>query len=221
VYSFDRRSSTELYFRFADRTYSEPLYDRRFARSGDYYELGLAQSVKLVDMTGVYERWQIEPWGLPGDESFAQDDPDYPSRYLTPYFGAHYSWDQTDGEEFDLKEVGFLAGVRFPLPYGLELDAHGAFDWQNFRHRGSLVDYHRNGREDFVQRYGVGISRTFALRNGELANRYELEMDRVLMTIRAYANWTLDDSNVVDRFGQGVFEYDRAIYGLSVIFAFN
>ncbi len=67
----------------------------------------------------------------------------------------------------------------------------------------------------------MALSRTFVLSGGRLENRYRPEIDRVLMTIRAHASWTLDDSNVKDRLGQAIFEYDRTVYGLSVAFTLN
>jgi hypothetical protein len=46
-------------------------------------------------------------------------------------------------------------------------------------------------------------------------------MDRLLMTVQAHATWTIDDGNVVDRLGQAVFSYDRAVYWISFAFVLN
>ena len=109
---------------------------------------------------------------------------------------------------------------RAQVPWGIDLDAAFDFEWQRYQ-RGSLVDFHRRERRDFIQRYELALSRTFVLRAGRPENRARPAMDRVLMTLRAHATWTHDDSNVVDRLGQAIFEYDRTVYGVSVAFTFN
>jgi hypothetical protein len=220
LFALGRRAASDLYFSYSIRDYREPLFDQRFDRDGEYYRLGLVQSLKTIDMTGVYESWGIEPWGLESDQALRQDDPDWPVRHLQPFIGFRYAWDSTAGDEFDTKAYVFTIGADTPLPYGLMLDALVELEWQEYAH-GSLIDFHRRPRRDLVQRYSVGLARTFVLRGGTLANRYELDMDRVLMTLRAHATWTLDDSNVVDRLGQAIFEYDRVVYGVSVGFTFN
>lgn len=111
-------------------------------------------------------------------------------------------------------------GFALPLPWGLQFDASAEFEWQDYRH-GSLTDFHRRPRRDLVQTYGIGLGRTFVLQQGELANRFTPTVDRTVMTIRGEARWTNDDSNVVDRFGQAVFEYDRVFYGITIAFSFN
>lgn len=220
IYSDDRRATTEFYFSYSLRDYREPLYDRRYNRDGEYLNLGASHRFKTVNMTDLYESHGVEPWGLSGDDALRQDDPDYPARYLTPVLGFIYAWDATRGDEFDQKAYVFTCGVEVPLPYGLMLGTLADFEWQEYAH-GSLIDYHRRGRRDFIQRYSVALSRDFVLRGGDLANRYTLDIDRVLLTVRAHATWTVDDSNVVDRLGQAVFEYDRAVYGISFAFTFN
>ncbi|MCK4658224.1 MAG: hypothetical protein KAV82_01765 [Phycisphaerae bacterium] len=220
LFSLNRRAITEAYFIYSIRDYREPLTDRRYDRDGVYCRLGFVQSLETVNMTEVYTSLGLEPWGLPGDAALSQDDPDHPNRYLTPFIGAAYEWDSTEGDEFDQKALILMCGAQVPLPYGLLFDTALEFEWQDYSH-GSRVDYHRRGRRDFIQRYTVGISRTFVLQGGELGNRYELEMDRVLMTVRGGATWTLDDSNVVDRLGTAIFEYDRVVYGVTFVFTYN
>ncbi len=220
VYTANQRAITDLYFIYELRDYFEPLYDRRFDRSGEYPAFGLVQSYKALDLAPLYEDAGLTVWGHAGDEALAQDDPDYPARYLELFGGLEYSWDCTAGSEFDLKSYSVAGGVIVPLPEGWLLDATAQFEWEEYQN-GSLADYHRRPRRDFIQQYGIGLSRTYVLRAGEIYNRYTPEVDRVLMTIRAHATWTLDDSNVVDRLGQSVYEYDRAFYGISIGFAFN
>lgn len=220
VYWADQRAQTEVYFRYQLRDYSEPLSNVRLDRDGEYLALGFSQSVKTIDMAAWYERNGIAPWGLAGDGALEQTEPDYPHRYLQPYFLFEYSWDQTSGTEFDLKAILFAVGARVPLPWGIDMDASVDFEWEDYRN-GSIIDFHRRSRRDFIQRYQVAFSRTFVLQAGQLENRFRPEMDRILMTLRAHAAWTHDDSNVVDRLGRSVFQYDRTVYGLSVAFTFN
>ena len=219
-YWSERRAQTDFFFNYQIRNYFEPLFDRRFNRDGDYLKLGATQRLKLTEMTGLYEQWGLTPWGHAGDDGLAQNDPDYPKRYFSPFIGATYSWDSTEGNEFDRKAGGLATGFELPLPWGWALDASASFEWEEYP-RGSLVDFHRRLRRDFVQEYGLAVSRTYVLRAGERMNRYTPAMDRTLMTVRAHATWTDDDSNVVDRLGQAVFSYDRAVYGVSVAFTIN
>ncbi len=220
IYWADRRAETNVYMTYELRDYREPLFDRRFNRDGEYLAFGIVQSYRAVDMAAKYESWGLEPWGASGDESFSQDDPFYPARYLTPFIGLRYARDGTDGEEFDQREYTLSVGATAPLPWGLELDTTAEFQWQEYSH-GSLVDFHRRPRRDFIQRYLIGLSRTFVLREGQQINRSQPPIDRVLMTLRAHADFTFDDSNVKDRLGQSIFEYDRIMYGVTVAFTFN
>ncbi|MFQ5590705.1 MAG: hypothetical protein ACE5HE_06065 [Phycisphaerae bacterium] len=220
IFWADRRAETGIYATYEIRDYREPLFDRRFNRDGRHLAFGIAQSFKVVDMTELYEEWGLEPWGARGDESFRQEDPDYPARYMTPFVGLRYKWDGTDGDEFDQKEYTLSIGVNAPLPWGIDLALTTDLQWQEYAH-GSLIDFHRRPRRDFIQRYIIGLSRTFVLREGRQINRSRPPIDRVLMTLRAYVDFTQDDSNVVDRLGQAVFEYDRSMYGLSVAFTLN
>ncbi len=196
------------------------MSDRRFDRDGDYITLGIVQSYQWVSMTDWYRGRGVEPWGFADDDALWQEDPDVERRWLTPYVGLEYSWDSTNGDEFDQKEIALRSGVLLPLPYGIDLDAGMQFQWQDYAH-GSLVDFHRRSRNDFIQEYTFGLTRTFVLRPGTARNRYTPVMDRVLMTVRAHVSWTDDDSNVVNRAGEAIFSYDRAIYGISMAFSFN
>lgn len=220
VFWANRRAEANLSFRYETLDYREPLFDKRFDRDGNYFAFAASQSYKLLDMAAVYREKGLEPWGHRNDDYWIQEDPDYPARFLTPFIGIEYSWDSTQGDEFDLTAYALRGGVLLPLPWGIDMDASFDFEWQNYNH-GSLIDFHRRPRRDFVQRYGFGLSRTFVLRGGEAINRFRPAMDRVLMTVRAHASFTHDDSNVVDRRGEAIFEYDRTIFGLSVAFAFN
>lgn len=216
----NRRAETNFSFTYEIRNYSEPLFDRRLNRDGTYLGLSLSQSYKLFDMVPFYRDHKIEPWGHKNDTAFEQDDPDYPSRYFTPFMALQYTWDQTRGDEFDQKAYTLIIGWILPLPLGVDLDTQAEFEWEEYA-RGSLIDFHRRPRRDFVQRYEVALSRTWILKAGEANNRYTPHFDRLLMTVRAHATFTHDDSNVTDRLGANIFEYDRTVFGLSLAFSFN
>ena len=220
MYWADARAQTDLYAQYELRDYREQLSDRRFDRDGTYVSLGATQSYQWVSMTDWYKNHDVEPWGFKNDEAQSQDNPDIERRWLTPFVGVEYSWDSTLGDEFDQKEFTLRGGILLPLPYGIDLDGGMEFQWQNYNH-GSLVDFHRRFRHDFIQEYSLGLTRTFVLRPGAPVNRFTPLMDRVLMTIRAHVLWTEDDSNVANRSGGAIYSYDRAVYGISMAFSFN
>ena len=220
VFWDDRMAESELYFRYSLRDYFEKLVDARFNRDGHYFTFGFLHKHKTIDMNEVYKSKGIESWGYANDEFLYQDDPFYPARYVEGRFLLEYGWDATDGDEFDQKKYVLGLGIGVPLPWGVDMDLSGTFEWGKYAH-GSLIDFHRRPRRDFIQEYHLSFSRTFVLEPGDVRNRFTPQFDRTVMTIRAEASWTEDDSNVVDRLGQAVFSYDRWIYGLTVGFAFN
>lgn len=232
LYTLDQRALTSVAFSFEDRNYLEELYSNRFDRDGNYFVLSLAQAFDAVEMSDFYACRGLEPWGLDGDPQGARIGPDgieeQPAdgdyaRWLRPVVGVHYGWDSTQGQEFDAKRIALTAGIEVPLPYGVLFDFGADWEWQNYQglRGGSLIDYHRRGRDDFIQRYRFGVERQFVLVPGHPSNRRTVKMDRVVMTLRGSIYFTDDDSNVEDRLGQEIFSYDRAVYGLSVAFDFN
>ena len=180
-------------------------------------------------MTEVYKNMGWEPWGMaydPADPSkYNPDDPKQDTtgyrRAFRPYIGVEGGWDSTRGQEYDTSRCLLVAGAAVPLPYGVLFDFGGQWEWQDYYHSGSLVDYHRRARDDLIQRYRFGLERRFVLVPGNRINRTTVKMDRLVMSLRADVQFTDDDSNVEDRLGQAVFSYDRAIWGLSVSFQFN
>ncbi|MCH7993411.1 MAG: hypothetical protein IIB57_03095 [Planctomycetes bacterium] len=220
VFWDDRLAESELYFRYSLRDYFEKLVDGRFNRDGHYFTFGFLHKHKVIDMTEVYKNHGIEPWGFAGDAHLDQDDPFYPARYVEGRLLLEYGWDATDGDEFDQKRYVLGFGVGVPLPWGVDMDFTSTFEWGNYSH-GSLIDFHRRPRRSLIQEYHLAFSRTFVLEPGDIRNRFTPQFDRSVMTVRALASWTEDDSNVVDRIGQAVFSYDRWIYGVTVGFAFN
>jgi hypothetical protein len=217
LYTFDQRLITSLAVSYEDRNYLEPLFDTRFNRDGNYFLVSLNQAFELMDMAAYYEERGVEPWGQSGDPS--ADDYDY-ARPIAANIGMEYSWDSTRGTEFDTGRYSLVGGLSVPLPYGITFDVMGRWDWEDYQNR-SLVDYHRRGREDFIQRYRFGLERRFVLNPGSADNLSTLKFGRVVMILRGDVQYTNDDSNVEDRLGQEIFQYDRAIYGFSVSLQFN
>lgn len=220
LFSFDQRGLTTLGFRYEDRDYFEDLTDKRFERDGNYFAFFVNQSYDCVDSTALFRQWGWEPWGAANDPQPGQPDD---QRWLRPYIGTEYGWDSTVGDEYDKKYMLLAAGIEVPLPYGLLFDFRGEWDWGNYggTRGGSLIDFHRRGRDDLEQRYRFGLERRFVLVPGVPENRRTIKMDRLVMTVRADIQYTDEDSNVEDRARQKVFSYDRGIYGVSVQLSFN
>lgn len=216
----NRTHRTDLSYAHSFRDYNEANFDRRLNRDGTYARFSLIHSVKLKDLEPYYKSRGLEPWGDSQDDSLLVDHPDYPKRFIEVYGGLRYGWDSTSGDEFDLKSYSLLLGGVMPLPHGWSLTGDCEFEWQNYSH-GSIIDFRRRPRRDFIQRYGVAASRTFILRGGNVEDWYARGFSRLSMDVRVGAFWTLDDSNVEDRLGEVVFEYDRVVYGLSVRLSFN
>ncbi len=220
LYTFDQRATTTVGLRYEDRNYLEPLYDQRYDRDGNYFAFFVNQAYDVVDMSALYRQIGWEPWGLDHDPQ--EGDPGY-QRWLRPYIGAEVGWDATRGEEWDNKNYLLAAGIETPLPYGVLFDFRGEWRWENYggTRGGSLIDFHRRGRDDFVQRYGFGLERSFVLVPGLPVNRRTIKVDRVVLTLRGDIQFIIDDSNVMDRSRQNVFSYERALYGFSLALSFN
>lgn len=232
LYTFDQRAVTTLAFRYEHRNYMHPQFRTPiFDRDGHYYALSITQGYDLLDMSRVYKNLGWQPWGLPHDptdpDTFDPTDPTQDTlgyqRWLRPYAGVEFGRDDTRGAEFDARRLVLAAGIIVPLPYGIDFDFGGEWEWQNYRgvRGGSMIDHRRRGRDDFIQRYSFGLERQFVLVPGHRVNRRTVKMDRVTMLIRADVQLIDNDSNVKDRLGQAIFSYDRYVYGLSVAFQFN
>ena len=212
--SLDERLDTLFYLRLDFRGYMETLRDPGFDRDGEYLAAGFIQAVNVLDMTQV---WGGMSWGLPNDP--VEGDGDH-ARWLRLYGGAEWSSNSTRGDEYDYNGSTLLAGAVVPLPLGVDFDFRGEWEWQDYW-QPSQVDFRRRARSDFVQRYSFGMQRRFVLMPGDPVNRRRIEIDRLAIVLRAGVSMTLDDSNVKDRLGQAIFEYERFIYGISIAFELN
>ena len=123
-------------------------------------------------------------------------------RWLAARVGYRFHRASTQGEDFDANVQTITGGFDVPLPWGLTFDVSGEWSWEDYT-RPSTIDFGRSARQDFVHRYLFGLTKQI--------NRH--------LAVRAVGNLILDDSIVLDRFNQAPFSYDRANYGISVIYA--
>lgn len=211
-----------VFFNYEDRNYLEALRDERFNRDGDYFSWGADAIVDLSKWLGIDGEtlWQENVWGSYAPQ---KTDADAWRRPLEIQIGLELTTNSTAGTEFDYDSLILRFGAEFPLPYGLDFRPQALFEWQDYRGH-SLVDRKRRGREDFIQEYVFRLERKFYLsRNysGDYQFVNPLRLERTVMTVFGDVRFTLDDSNVRDRLGQSVFEYNRVIYGAGVRFDIN
>ena len=137
--------------------------------------------------------------------------------------GAEFTTNSTQGWEFDYSSQILTAGINFPFPCGVDFLFAAAWEWQDYRGE-SLIDRGRHPRDDFIQEYAFRAERRFYLCR-DYPQDYEyinpLQIRRTVMTLFGDIRFTIDDSNVRDRLGQSIFEYNRIIYGAGVRFDFN
>ena len=191
---------TDLWYNYEDRDYRGDLADRRFDRDGNYHSIGIRHTFNLVRSGDLWENY------------FAAHESEkryFAHEWLNLSLGYLYRDERTQGTEFDLVGHSLLGGVELPLPRRFGLEFNCVFTWEDYNSP-SLFDYRRNPRDDFVQRYEVGLTRTFVAR-GESARMPTLEI-----VLRAGMAFTIRDSNIWDRLSQDVYEYNRAVYGVQL-----
>lgn len=208
-----------VFFNYEDRNYLEVLRDERFNRDGDYFSWGadvIVDLSKWLEIDGE-SMWQENVWGSYAPQ---ETDTDAWRRPLEVQIGVEFTTNSTAGTEFDYGSLVLRLGAEIPLPYGWDFRPQALFEWQNYRGN-SLVDRNRRGREDFIQDYVFRLERKFYL-SRDYSRDYQfvnpLRLDRTVMTVFGDLRFTIDDSNVRDRLGQSVFEYNRVIYGAGVRF---
>ncbi len=219
VIAFENFLDTSVYFAYERRNYLEELFDDRFNRDGNYFAGGFDFRLDFGKWVDAEKLWGPErAWGKWGPQEF---DPAYrrPLQFLT---GLEFTSNSTVGDEFDYNSAILSAGVEFPLPWGIDFLVSAAWEWQDYWHP-SLIDRQRREREDFIQEYGFRAERKFYLTKyaRDFENIRPLRLDRVVMTLFGDIRFTIDDSNVRDRLGQSVFEYNRIQYSAGVRFDLN
>lgn len=218
--AFEQVLDFSLFFNYEDRNYLEALRDERFDRDGNYFSWGFDSILDLGKWVSGDSLWKQDSWGwlapLKGDRDY--------ERPMKLRVGLEFNTTSTQGWEFDYESQILTAGLDFPLPYGIDFRFTSLFEWQDYR-GGSLVDRQRRGRDDFVQEYGFRLERSFYLTRNYSPDNYEhvtpFRLDRTVMTLYGDLRFTIDDSNVRDRLGQSIYEYDRVIYGAGLRFDIN
>jgi len=200
----DEAGRTDIYYTYDYRDYFDRLADRRLNRDGKYHALGIRHTANIMKAKDLWPSY------------FASRDQERTllgNRWSSVYAGYVYRNERTRGTEFDLWGHSLIAGLEIPLPlrFGFEFDAE--FTWEEYTAR-SVFDYRRNERSDFVQRYDFGFTHTLVAR-GEVPTMRTLEVK-----LRAGIALTFQDSNIWDRLGQDIYEYDRQIYGLELLVGF-
>jgi hypothetical protein len=195
---------TDLFYSYDYRSYLDKLRDCRFDRDGAYHTIGLTQSFNLVRADTL---WPTYYQGAPPRDGRDNE------RWLKLWLGYRYRNESTVGDEFDLYGHSIPAGVEVPLPYRLSFEFTTDLGWDNYW-QASLLDFSRQERFDFVQQYGLGLTRTLVDR-GEVKSLPTLQV-----RLRGGVDLTIQDSNVWDRLHEEVYSYDRAIYSVKLMVNF-
>ncbi len=218
--AFDELLDASLFFNFEDRNYLESLRDDRLDRDGNYFAWGLDTRWDLGKWVSAESLWGADKvWGGLGPR---EEDAEY-QRPLEVQLGFEFTTNSTQGREFDYSSQILTAGVTVPLPYGIDFVPNMLFEWQDYRGN-STIDRGRRSRGDFLQEYAFRLERRFWL-NSDYSKDFEyarpFRLDRVIMTLYGDIRFAINDSNVRDRLGQSVFEYNRIMYALGVRFDLN
>jgi hypothetical protein len=217
--AFESLLDVSVYFSYEDRNYLEVLGDERFDRDGNYLAGGIDTRVNLGQWISGEKLWGKDNWAIAGPR---EDDKGAFERPMELQIGLEFTSNSTQGDEFDYSSAILGAGVLFPLPWGVNLSARATYEWQDYW-QASRVDRSRRVRDEFIQEYGVRLERPFFLTNYEPDFEHALpqRLQRLVATVYGDIRFTFDDSNVRDRLGQSVFEYNRAVYGFGVRFDLN
>ncbi|MBN2559725.1 MAG: hypothetical protein JXQ75_02180 [Phycisphaerae bacterium] len=199
----EQRARTDLYYSYDYRDYFDEITRDAFDRDGCYHAVGVTQSFNLWKARDLWRDY----YATADNNSFDAD------RWFELQLGYIYRNERTQGDEFDLFGNTVFAGVDIPLPYRLAFDFAGEFTWDDYTQR-SLIDFRRNERFDFIQRYRFGLSRII-VGQGENSSVPTLQV-----TARAGVDLTFQDSNIWDRLSQDVFSYDRAVYSFQLMVRF-
>jgi hypothetical protein len=193
---------TDLYYTHDDRDYQDRLTHFQLNRDGTYQALGVQHTLNLVQardlpyLIGYYARHDRER------QLFGED-------WLNFYVGYEYRDERTAGTEFDLRGHSLVWGLDVPLPHRFAFELDGEFTWADYT-GASLFDFERKERADLLQRYKFGLTYSF-IRRGEYAAMRTLDVK-----LRTGIELTFQNSNIWDRLGEDIYEYDRAVYGVQL-----
>ncbi len=195
---------TDVYYSHEGRNYLDALGDFRLNRDGTYHAIGLQHTFNLIQAKDL---WYLrEYYNSPARQRERQS---LGEEWLRFALGWEYRDERTVGTEFDLAGHALLWGLHVPLPYRFAFDLSGEFTWADYTYA-SVFDHSRKEREDFLQRYNFGLTYTFVAR-GELPQMRTLDV-----RLRTGIELTFQNSNIWNRLGEDVYEYDRAIYGAAL-----
>lgn len=193
---------TDLYYVWDDRNYFDFLRDNRLDRDGEYHLIGLSHRFNLILAENYLGQWLDT---LPGEKRRL-----FGRQWLSFQVGYNYRNERTVGDEFDMHSHGFAALLTVPLPYRLLFEISGEWSWDNYGHR-SVFDFERKERFDFVQTYAVGLTYVIVARGEGTGSLRTLDV-----RLRGGIQLTIQDSNIWDRLGQDIYEYNREIYGIGL-----
>jgi len=193
---------TDVYYTHDERNYMDRLSDVRLNRDGVYQAIGVQHTFNL---------WRSEELAYmrPYFDAHARERTLFGNDWLSFTLGYEYRDEQTVGTEFDLCGHAMTWGLNVPLPYRLAFQARGEFSWADYQ-AASLFDFSRQERADFLQRYDLSVV-YWLIRRGEDANLRTLDV-----RLRTGVEFTFQNSNIWNRLGEDIYEYDRAIYGVTL-----
>lgn len=200
----DVRARSEAFYSYDYRDYKDVLSDVRFDRDGRYQSIGVNQSFALWKARDLWPNYYSAKAPGGGARDFADGD-----RWAEVRIGYQYRDERTHGDEFDLYGHSLLAGAAIPLPWRLLFDFGLDLTWDNYTHP-SLLDYERKERFDLIQTYRFGLTRTIIGR-GEYAPMPSLDIK-----VRGNIDLQYQDSNIWNRLGEDVYEFNRFIYGITL-----
>ncbi len=193
---------TDLYYSYDIRNYLDRLTNWQLNRDGQYQALGARHTFNLVQARNL-------PYLAKYFASHERERMLFGDQWLYCYLGYEYRDERTVGTEFDQRGHSLLWGLNVPLPYRFSFGLDGEFAWADYT-GASLFDFSRKERADFIQRYDFGLTYAIITR-GEYAAMRTLDVK-----LRGGIELTFQNSNIWDRLGQDVYEYDRAVYGVQL-----
>ena len=195
---------TDVYYSHEARNYLDAIGDFRLNRDGTYHALGVGHTINFVQAKDL---WYLRDYyASPARERERQS---LGEEWLRFALGWEYRDERTVGTEFDLAGHALLWGLHIPLPYRFAFDLSGEFTWADYTFA-SVFDHSRKERGDFLQRYNLGLTYAFVAR-GELPQMRTLDV-----RLRTGIEVNFQNSNIWNRLGEDVYEYDRAIYGAAL-----
>jgi hypothetical protein len=193
---------TDLYYSYDIRNYLDRLTAWQLNRDGQYQAVGVRHNFNLIQAKNL-------PYLTAYYASHQREQQLFGDTWLSFYLGYEYRDERTVGTEFDLRGQSLIWGLNVPLPYRFSFGLDSEFAWNDYT-GASIFDYDRKERADFMQRYDFGLTYAIITR-GEYAAMRTLDVK-----LRGGIELTFQNSNIWDRLGEDIYEYNRAIYGVQL-----